>query len=289
MANQKKTYFLCPTWDYHPDGPIQIGNIILTPSTPAEPLNDCERRLPGQDSLFPPTIKTGVTWSREKLRSGSYGLWTELLSFLVGLGMDAAVDHESSAEDRFAFDRLDTIEFMPTPEYLARNIAAPAVASYLKKSRFRKAVYMITAVKVARGARVKSAASQAFGAELNVGMDSTLTGTPVSFGPEVRTTWSSRESGSFGGSSDFVFAFRLRKVIVHRSGEITHAEYTKRAMYDADGRPPQRQGLPLVIEGLAGQDASAGDFGYDVTVEVVDEDEECLCVQPGRKVMDMRG
>ncbi|KAK4034654.1 hypothetical protein C8A01DRAFT_18575, partial [Parachaetomium inaequale] len=64
---------------------------ILSPSTPAEPLNDCERERPTQDSHFPPTRKTGVKWSKEKLRSGSYGLWTKFLSFFTGLGIDVAI------------------------------------------------------------------------------------------------------------------------------------------------------------------------------------------------------
>jgi len=279
MSNQKKTFFLCPTWDYHPDGPIQLGNIILSPSTPAEALNGPESLRPAQDTLFPSTTKTSVTWSKENLRSGRYGLWTEFLSFLSGLGASASVSHESLAEQAYVFDVVDTTEFIPTPEYLARSMAAPAVVSFLEKSRFRKHVYMITALKVVRGARAKSALSQSLGAELKVGLDGTLTGAPARFGPEVHGEWNDRESGSFGGSSDFVFAFRLRKVVVHRSEEITHVEYTNGAMYDADGRPAELQGTPFVVKGLAGEDASAQEFGCSTTAEVVDEDEVCVCVQ----------
>lgn len=283
MSNQKKTYFLCPTWDYHPDGPIQLGNIIISPSSPAEPLNDRERTRPAQDSLFPPTRKTSVTWSKDRLRSGSYGLWTQFLSSFTGLGIDAATTYESSAGIHYSFDTLETIEFMPTAEYLAQNMSAPAVVGYLEKSRFRKDVFMITAVKIARGARAQSALHQTFGAELSVGLDGTMTGAPLTFGPKVCGMHNVGESASFEGSSDFVFAFRLRKIIVHRSGKISHAEFTKGAMYDADWRPDEPRGLPFVIEGLAKQDASAKDLGYDGTAEIVDEDEECICVLPDRE------
>lgn len=280
MSNQKKTFFLCPTWDYHPDGPIQLGNIILSPNTPAEALNNPESLPPAQDSLFPPTTKTRVTWSKEKLRSGRYGLWTEFLSFITSPGVDVSVSHDSSAEHAYAFDVVDTTEFIPTLEYLARSMAAPAIVSFLEKSWFRKHVYMITALKVVRGARAKFALSRSLNARLKIGLDSPLTGAPVNFGPEVQGEWNDRESGLFDGSSDFVFAFRLRKVVVHRSGEITHAEYTKRAMYDADERPAELKGLPFVVEGLAGGDVSAKEFGCSAMTEVLDEDEECVCVQP---------
>jgi hypothetical protein len=36
------------------------------------------------------TKKRGVTWSREKLKAGKFGFWTEFLSTFLGLGVDAA-------------------------------------------------------------------------------------------------------------------------------------------------------------------------------------------------------
>jgi hypothetical protein len=87
-----------------------------------------------------------------------------------------------------------------------------------------------------RGARAKSALSRSLGAKLRVGLDSTLIGALASFRPKLSGERTNRESSSFGGLLDFVFIFRLRKVIVYYSGEITHIKYTKRAIYNSDGR-----------------------------------------------------
>jgi hypothetical protein len=97
MANQRKTYFLCPTWDYHPDGPIQLGSIILSPRTPAETINPAAARVPPPpDALFPATSQTGVTWTREHHAAGRYGLWTRFLesssSSVAGGGGGAGID-----------------------------------------------------------------------------------------------------------------------------------------------------------------------------------------------------
>jgi hypothetical protein len=88
----------------------------------------------------------------------------------------------------------------------------------------------------------------------------------------------------FEGSSDFVFAFRLRRLRVsRRSGVASHDEYTTGAMYDENGGA-RAQDLPFVVEGVAEEDASAQDFGWEDMAEVVMESEdECVCVLPKSK------
>ncbi|KLU82021.1 hypothetical protein MAPG_01100, partial [Magnaporthiopsis poae ATCC 64411] len=108
MANPRKTYFLSPSWDYHPSGPIQLGNLIISPSNPAEALNgpDCPR--PSSSTFFPLTTKTGEIWSSTDLRSGRYGLWTEFLSTLLGAGVGLAVEHASASSQTFRFESTET-------------------------------------------------------------------------------------------------------------------------------------------------------------------------------------
>ncbi|KAK3896765.1 hypothetical protein C8A05DRAFT_39689, partial [Staphylotrichum tortipilum] len=61
MANTRKTYFLPPSWNYHPSDPIQLGNLIISPSTPADALNDPACPRPSPESLFAPVPKTNET------------------------------------------------------------------------------------------------------------------------------------------------------------------------------------------------------------------------------------
>jgi hypothetical protein len=92
MSNVKKTYFFAPTWDYPPEtGPIQLGNIITSPSTPEQPLY--KGASPSTNELIK-SEKTVVEFSREKLRSGRFGLWTKFLS-VIGIRVDAEVDCEN--------------------------------------------------------------------------------------------------------------------------------------------------------------------------------------------------
>ena len=101
MSNLRKTYFLPPTWDYPPPphGPIRLGNLIASPSKPVPALYAAPSDLntspatamgPGDGAGSFETEKKNVTWSRDKLRAGKFGVWTEFLSFL-GLGVDVGV------------------------------------------------------------------------------------------------------------------------------------------------------------------------------------------------------
>lgn len=98
MSNPSKTYFLAPTWDYPPPpgGPIRLGNIIASPVKPVPALYLAPSNLKtsqgaatghGDGGESFQIEKKNITWSRDKLRAGKFGLWTEFLSFL-GLGVD---------------------------------------------------------------------------------------------------------------------------------------------------------------------------------------------------------
>ncbi|SPO02495.1 uncharacterized protein DNG_05168 [Cephalotrichum gorgonifer] len=284
MANQIKTYFLSPTWDYHPSGPIQLGNIITSASRPAEALNGPDSPRPATVSLFPPMTKSHVTWSSDKLREGRYGLWTKFLSF-IGLSVDFGLEHSAQLEQSFTFETLETVEFIPTTEFLQETLAtSPLAVDFLTRSRFRKPLYVVTAVKIARGACVaETSRSISRGAEVGVGVDGTLVGGAlVSLGPEIRAGRANGESGSFAGSSDFVFAFQLRKIVVERStGRVTnHVDHTSGAMYDTNsGVSPSETGLPFVVRGTTSEDASGLKLGGGSGEAVVQEDDETVCVR----------
>ncbi|PHH80670.1 hypothetical protein CDD80_350 [Ophiocordyceps camponoti-rufipedis] len=275
MANIKKTYFLCPNWDYHPDGPLKLGNIIISPHRPGQALNGQE--APQAADVCPPTTKTNVTWSLDKFRSGQYGLWTEFLSFAAGLGV--GIRHDDEVNQTFTFESIETIEFSPSVEFLQKTLASsPAAAGYLDRCRLRKHIYIITAVKIAHGASGRTVASNSFRAGLQASTGGNATQT--NFGPRVNGQTSLGGTDAFSGSSPFVFAFRLRKIVVSRSGKVSQDEYTKGAMYGNE-RAKLRE-MDLVVEGVGERDASAAEFqDVEGSVTVKDDGEIVDSVRAG--------
>ncbi|KAK5655305.1 hypothetical protein OQA88_5872 [Cercophora sp. LCS_1] len=299
MSNEKKVYFLCPTWDFHPSGPLRLGSLLISKDTPGDDLNgpDCPRPTPcgpqgtplAPNSILPPTTQYGVTWSEEKRQAGWYGLWTEFLS-LLGLGVTLGADVEKT----FFFREISTEKFVPTTPFLQTCLDhSEAARDFVTRSRFRKPLYMVTSIKIARGASasVRSAAGRGVKAAVTVG-GTLVGGAPVNIGPEVQRQWGRAESGSFEDAGDFVFAFGLHRIVARRRCRDDDAtgggvevvgrpvEYTSGAMYDSQGGHVLEKALPLVDEGACGN-ALVSDFRGSEGNEVLDFDgEEIVCVRP---------
>ena len=214
MANPQKTYFLPPSWDYHLAGPLQLGNLILSPAHPAEALNGPSCPRPPSTALFPPTTKTAETWSSSLQSSGRYGIWTQALSTLRGAGGGAGahVGFERAREERmvFRFGESETREFAPTAEFVRACLeASPAAVEVLRRSRFRDHLYMITAVKVVRGVSAEMVSVRERGVEVKAGFDGRVVGggVPVKFGPEVRVGRVREEGGGLRGPVSLCLLF----------------------------------------------------------------------------------
>lgn len=180
-----------------------------------------------------------------------------------------------------------TETFTPTQDFVQACIdTSEAARDYVKHSRFRKHLYMVTSVKVAKGASVKTLVTKCRGTEAGVVVDGTLVGgAPVSVGPSFGSGWGRSEGGSFeDASSDFVFAFGLHRVVVKKAGGIkvvgAPRGYTSGAMYgDEEGRPVRRD--ELVVDRAASGEVTPSDFKGSEGRLVVDMDgEEIVCVRP---------
>lgn len=88
MSNRVFYYFYAPTWDYPPDGPIKLGNVLMSIKTAENPLFTAP--LPSEEEVFSRN-KNDVEYSVEKLRGGKFSILTKFLSFL-GVGVDASID-----------------------------------------------------------------------------------------------------------------------------------------------------------------------------------------------------
>lgn len=91
MANREFFYFYAPTWDFPPDGPIQLGNVIASVKSPHRPLS-CSP--PQKVSKVFTTTKKSVQYTKEKFRSGRFSILTKFLSVL-GFGVDVGTERSN--------------------------------------------------------------------------------------------------------------------------------------------------------------------------------------------------
>ena len=146
MSNAIYSYFYAPSWDYLPDGPIKLGNVITSIERPEDPLHTAP--YPKDEELIL-SEKKQVEYSHEKLRVGKFSILTKFLSILgvgVDLGMDwdrrsiqpassipkeplfySIYDHKrlsslfplpSSNQTLYTFTNLSTTQFIPRESYI---------------------------------------------------------------------------------------------------------------------------------------------------------------------------
>ncbi|KAI1334570.1 hypothetical protein F5Y15DRAFT_289116 [Xylariaceae sp. FL0016] len=274
MADRTPYFFLAPTWDFPPPqaGPIQLGNVITSVKTPERPLF----RAPQPDGLdvFSST-KTQVVFSTEDLRAGRFEIFTRFMSVVLGLGVDAGVGWENSNTSQYSFESLETVQFLPEQGYIRGCVSAASVRHYLEKSHYRKPIYIITGIKIARGAAARTTQKRGVDGSASVELDATAwTGVPVGAGPGIGTSKSKSQSTAWEGSSDFVFAFRVRKILVDRkTGAVKKEEDYKRGAMLRLGESIKQE-IEIVEKEV---DDELNEFA---TEDLKDGDELVLCAFP---------
>lgn len=188
--------------------------------------------------------------------------------------------HVSSDEEGLLFECLETTQFIPTKPYLQACVESDNVRQFLETSWFRKPVYVITGIKVVRGAQANTQKSRGVTGTLGVEVDGTLVTSgvvPVSGGPELEASVSKKSKASWAGSSDFVFAFRVSKVWVDRmTGQVEREEeYLKGAMLGEEQEEVKRPELSISKV----EETSPEAEGFSVE-ELLEDEDTVLCAVP---------
>jgi len=184
----------------------------------------------------------------------------------------------------YTFDTLETIQFIPKPGYISGCIASSdAVRRYLEKTRYRKPVYVVTGIKIARGAgaKAKSLRSRALSAETTAEVDALVwAGVPVAAGPGVAKVDETRQNVAWEGGSDFVFAYRLSKVMVDKKtgGVKSERDYTRGTMLGLEDAPAANS-EDVVLGVVLNSEVSVDEELFSLE-KLKDGDEEVVCAVP---------
>ncbi|KAM0425637.1 hypothetical protein ACHAPT_009169 [Fusarium lateritium] len=258
-----RTYILAPDWTTAPppDGPIKLGH-ILDDLTELVPLN---RRsvveIPDEDKN-PDDTKSGFTTSRSELISGELGVFARVLG-LVGVGAGADVYFKKDKSDVLSCKRLDTVTFDPTADYIAQSVELPEVSKFMSSGRFKDPVYMVTGLKIAREASLQSSQSKEKGVRLDGGLSPP--GAPAQIGGKAGLSTASAQGESWEGSTDFIVAFRVKKIWYHRGDpeELRNKTHHDKAVMQ-DGSAKAENAMVLMSD----DDVTLEDvFSEDLTTE----------------------
>ncbi|KAL9095260.1 MAG: hypothetical protein Q9165_002516 [Trypethelium subeluteriae] len=270
-----KTYFLCPTSDLilpPPDGPLCLGAIIRSTSSPQVPLNRANVIPVVNES--PPVVETNWKKTFKHESKFGFGVYAQFLQLATGgLGPEVDVERSRQRVDAFKFDTMITLAFEPTPEYVYEAIRAPSVQTYLKehKQRFAPSVslFLVTGMKIVKGANIKYSTSATSGIAGNLGIASSALG--MTMGPKGHWTSMTEDENQFRQDSEFVFAFRVKRLKFKK--KIEAEDYNKGAFLSTNEGKDDSGTEHVLIDDQDGSDIQTSNLVSDVT-----EDGSVYCV-----------
>jgi hypothetical protein len=202
VKTKNETWFVVPNYGYLSDGPIALGSIIPSLSSMHESLN-LASRVPIDDYIDQNVLEkySNVTLEPERLDK-----WRKIVDLISG-GQDKAQNIRRTA---FECDELVTSSFYPTESYILQSIRNPDVQDYLQGSHRKKRLYMVTGVRIARGAKIRTV----YRREGSISVPNTVgSGVPAALSTTV-TASVQDESISWTKGADIVYAFRLHEIIL---------------------------------------------------------------------------
>ena len=121
-----------------------------------------------------------------------------------------------------------------TQDYLRKSLEVESVRGYFEGSRFRKSVYMVVGLKIAKGAKVSTGSARSKEAVAKLMADGTGAGILVKLGPEAQMKVGRDESLDWRDENSFVFAYRLRKITCKKGKLLGDEAFNKGAFLDAE-------------------------------------------------------
>lgn len=239
MSQHKKTWILVKGSEFNPGRSISLGQILIKPFEPSLPLlPDGPLRIP--ETSLERSHQTGVKTGSRTALGISFALWAE--ADLLPVSGNVGGKRETSQEEEWEFDRLDSEIMVPRLSDVQAALRRDEVVAQIRRSKFdyRKRLYMITGVRIARGARLSRKDSKARGGNTKIMVDlATVSAVPLKVGPDVDITRENEESYSFKEASDFVYAYRVCEV---HYGKDVHTTAYNRGDTFADGKEAGEEG-----------------------------------------------
>jgi hypothetical protein len=189
----------------------------------------------------------------------------------------------------YKFQELENRIFQPTDESIEEALQYPQVVRFVAKRGYRRPLFMITGVKIAWGANISKEAAKARGLSAKAGIYGMLGGVRGDMTAGGEASELLREKETFDTPSDFVFAFRLRKIFYEKGmkGSVQHRDFTKGALFGLGGDEDSDDEAVIEVLGLANRDSIAKDIKSDTelkegalsSLDAVDDDGiECQAV-----------
>ncbi|KAF5700461.1 hypothetical protein FMUND_14319 [Fusarium mundagurra] len=286
---QQPTYLLAPNFTFKPrSGPIALGNIIADPFRPHRVLTAIDEAA---RAARYPRIETFAELDRTIARGSGHdvavAVWAQ---FLQGVGASLSGDRAIEKSSEYTMDALETEYFVGDPDQaeIEARVKEPRVRAVMASSGlgFRQPVYMVTAVKIAKGFSASTVTGKRKGAGVEAGVPIPTPAGDITAGANISGGVEASSSDSWKAGEDIIFAYQLLKIELKgwKTKRVEVDEFRSKAAYldmdDESDEEDEDDG-----DGSNAQVAASAATFHDL--EAVDEDKRAtstLAGPPGSQV-----
>ncbi|KPM41854.1 hypothetical protein AK830_g4743 [Neonectria ditissima] len=225
--NLISTYHSSPNFSITPpdaNGPLHLGSVITDLRDPVA-LNPSIRVSIPEDEIMK-THLTGYSTTLKRSPDPRWGILTGLSGLSRPVAQQGTVQGRSYNEE-LVTKLLETHYFNPSSEYIEESINLQPVKAFRNASHDKLPVFLVTGIKIARGASIRIAKGMSVGGSAHIDATGGVTGL-MTAGPFVSAQLTTNQEMNFDESSDFVLAYRVTRVR-WKKGEVKSKAYTSGA------------------------------------------------------------
>ncbi|KAI0108661.1 hypothetical protein GGR51DRAFT_514531 [Nemania sp. FL0031] len=220
----RKPWIYTKSTSLNPDGAFSLGQIIVEPKDPFYILQP-RGPFPIPDELAPEhTGRDNATVSDNSELSVNWRGWIRAVG--IPLGVETNGQAAKKDEEEWHVKSLEDSIFWPDVAYVRSAMGHSDVPETLKGFGFKRRVYMVTGIRIARGAVLQTMTNQS-SLELGGIVEGSIAdaAVPLSGGGVVGIRAQINTAQTAQNVQDFVFAYKLNEVSYR--GIVTHKPYNK--------------------------------------------------------------
>lgn len=256
MTVFKRTYFLAPTRDSPPNGPIALGNLITDPRSPDSPLNNAASEATLRLLKDSPRYESEECDVLRQVGRGIHvkpSVWSTFLAGAIGPSLGITRGKKNNAS--YVISRLSTRRINPDMKTVQALFEEDGVQKAIRDSRFRANLYLIDGIQIAHDVEYTLGEASELGVDVGLAADLTAAGAPgVTAGVGLAASKTTTAGSAGRISSDFVFAYSLREVTYRRKRAERQTRMAGGDLMSTDERRLREVARPTTSEdGVAGQ------------------------------------
>ncbi|KAH6636430.1 hypothetical protein F5144DRAFT_179154 [Chaetomium tenue] len=240
-----------------PDGPLDLGTVVEDLQE-FYAINQGNSRVAIPDGQRYIDVKGNVMASAKSSFSGMSRL--HATAFHGSIGGDVSLRAQRIDEDVYTIARLETAYFYPSRSYIKQCLRLVEVKDYLDMADYKEPVYLVTGLKIARGATVSTKHGREFTSTARAHAQVPAGLADARVGAQAGVSVVSQVMSSFSTPTDFVVGVRVLKLYYKRGffgGQpslVTKREVKNAVLTDHELVPEEEDDEAFTVADLDGSD-----------------------------------